>query len=55
MGTTRITLDPDNLPIGRIDEARVDATTEEEIALHKAIDDAEARAARRPRPKKSKK
>jgi len=54
MGTTRIRLESDNLPIGRIDEARVDATTEEEIALHKTIDEAEARAARRPRPKKSK-
>jgi putative transcriptional regulator len=42
MGTTRIRLESENLPIGRIDEARVDATTEEEIAFHKAIDDAEA-------------
>jgi putative transcriptional regulator len=42
MGTTRIRLDSDALPIGRIDEARVDATTEAEIALQAAADDAEA-------------
>ena len=29
-------------PIGRIDPDRVDATTEEEIALQKAVDDKEA-------------
>ena len=41
----RVTLDPRrpaSLSIGRIDLARVDATSEEEIAAHRAADDAEA-------------
>lgn len=45
MKTVRMTIDP-NAPVslskGRIDTARVDATTEEDIARHKAQDEAEA-------------
>ena len=45
MGTTRIRIDPDDpstLPKGRIDPARVDATTEAEIAAQDREDEAEA-------------
>ncbi len=45
MSTTRVRIDPDDpstLPEGRIDAARVDATTETEIARHQQEDDAEA-------------
>jgi putative transcriptional regulator len=45
MKTVRMTIDVQNLkakPVGRIDAARVDATTETDIAKHKAADDAEA-------------
>lgn len=44
MKMTRLRIDPahtDFLQIGRIDPVRVDATTDEEIALQQAIDDAE--------------
>lgn len=45
MKTVRMTLDLQNLdtlPTGRIDSARVDATSEADIARHKAADEAEA-------------
>ena len=45
MSTTRIRIDPDDpstLPEGRIDTARVDATTEAEIAAQEREDEAEA-------------
>ena len=45
MKTVRVTVNsavPDNLSFGRIDRARVDATTEYEITKHQAADDAEA-------------
>lgn len=45
MKTVRMTIDVQNpiaKPAGRIDTARVDATTEADIAKHKAADDAEA-------------
>ncbi|WP_022947249.1 helix-turn-helix domain-containing protein [Methylohalobius crimeensis] len=45
MKTVRVKIDPaapDFLTTGRIDAARVDATTEADIAAHKASDDAEA-------------
>ena len=45
MSTTRIRIDPDDpstFPEGRIDPARVDATTEAEIALQEREDKAEA-------------
>lgn len=45
MSTTRIRIDPDDpstFPEGRIDVARVDATTEAEIAAQEREDDAEA-------------
>jgi putative transcriptional regulator len=45
MKTQRMTVDPklaSSLKLGRIDADRVDATTEEEISLHKAADEAEA-------------
>ena len=45
MKTVRVTIDPTvpaSLAIGRIDTARVDATTEEEIATQQAADEAEA-------------
>ncbi len=45
MKTVRVTIDPRNpatLPAGRIDEARVDATTEKTIARQAASDDAQA-------------
>lgn len=45
MKTVRMTIDlqnPKAKPVGLIDAARVDATTEAEIAKHKAADDAEA-------------
>ncbi len=45
MKTQRVTVDPklaSSLELGRIDADRVDATTEEEISLHKAADEAEA-------------
>ena len=53
MKTMRVTIDPAAAP-GRIDPARVDATTEEEIAKQKAADETEsmldaARFARRVR------
>ncbi|MBS4098857.1 MAG: helix-turn-helix domain-containing protein [Sulfuricella sp.] len=41
MKTVRRTIDPSAAP-GRIDPARVDATTEEEIAAHQAVDEAGA-------------
>ena len=46
MKTVRITLDPtlpENLKTGRVDAARLDATTEAEIAAHAAADEAQAR------------
>lgn len=46
MKTVRVTLDPAlpaDLAGGRIDPARVDAATEEEIAAQQAADEAEAR------------
>ena len=45
MKTMRIKVDPTDpafLKLGRIDEARVEATTEEDIARHLAEDEAEA-------------
>ena len=45
MKTVRMTIDVQNpiaKPAGRIDTARVDATTEADIAKHKDADDAEA-------------
>jgi len=45
MGTVRIQVhpaDPSFATLGRIDEARVDATTEEDIARHIAQDEAES-------------
>ena len=43
MKTVRMTINPDTAPaLGRIDALGVDATTEEDIALHKAADEAEA-------------
>jgi len=45
MKTVRMTIDPETpvpLTRGRIDTARVDATTEQDIAQHKAADDAAA-------------
>jgi putative transcriptional regulator len=44
MKTVRVTIDPAVLSAahGRIDPTRVDATTEAEIALHQAADEAEA-------------
>ena len=47
MSTTRVRIDPDDpstLPEGRIDPARVDATTEAEIAAQEREDEAEAHA-----------
>ena len=44
MKTVRVTIDVQNpkaKPAGRIDAVRVDATTEANIAKHKATDDAE--------------
>ena len=45
MKTVRVTIDPDRrsrLPKGRIDKARVDATTQAEIARQAASDEAQA-------------
>jgi putative transcriptional regulator len=45
MKTVRVTIDPNvpaSLAVGRIDPDRVDATSEEGIAVHKAADEAEA-------------
>ncbi len=45
MKTVRMTIDVQNpigKPVGRIDAARVDVTTEADIAKHKAADDAES-------------
>ena len=45
MKTVRMTIDPAlpaSLAVGRIDPARVDATTEADIAAHRAADDMEA-------------
>ena len=45
MKRTRIKIDLSDstpIPVGEVDLARVDATTEEEIAAHIAMDDAEA-------------
>lgn len=45
MKTVRVKIDhaiPASLALGRIDSARVDATTEEDIAAHQAVDEAEA-------------
>ena len=45
MSTTRVRIDPDDpatLPEGRIDTAKVDGTTEADIALQEREDDAEA-------------
>ncbi len=45
MKTARVTIDPQqrgSLPKGRIDKARVDATTEADIARHAADDEAQA-------------
>lgn len=47
MKTVRMTIDfqhPTANPVGRIDVARVDATTEADIAKHKAEDDTQAMA-----------
>ncbi|PLC47868.1 hypothetical protein CR159_21220 [Pollutimonas subterranea] len=44
MKTVRVTIDPAvpaSIAQGRIDPARVDATTEDEIALQQAVDEAE--------------
>ncbi len=46
MKTVRMTIDvlnPQSQPVGRVDTARLDATTEADIAQHKAADDADAR------------
>ena len=45
MKTVRMTIDPAlpaSLAVGRIDPARVDATTEADIAAHRVADDMEA-------------
>jgi putative transcriptional regulator len=45
MGTTRIRIDPSDprtLPVGRVDYAVLDATTEQDIARQRREDDAEA-------------
>ena len=45
MKTVRVTIDPAipaSLELGRIDTARVDATTDEEIATQQAADEAQA-------------
>lgn len=42
MRTVTVRIDPNDVDIGRIDEARVDATTEKDIALQQAADEAEA-------------
>ena len=45
MSTTRVRIDPDDpttFPEGRIDPAKVDATTEADITLQQQEDDAEA-------------
>ena len=45
MKTVRMTInpaDPASLAVGRIDPARVDATTEQDIAAHQAADEAGA-------------
>ena len=45
MKTVRVKIDPAvpvSLAVGRIDPARVDATTEEDIAAHQAVDEAKA-------------
>ena len=45
MKTARMEINPAvpaSLAVGRIDSARVDATTEQDIAAHQAADDAEA-------------
>ena len=45
MSATRVRIDPDDpatFSEGRIDSAKVDATTEAEIALQRQEDDAEA-------------
>lgn len=45
MKTVRMTIDvltPESKPIGRFDAKRVDATTEADIASHKAADDADS-------------
>ena len=43
MNTVRVTIDPASpLALGRVDTARVDATTEKDIALHKAKDEMQA-------------
>lgn len=43
MKTVRMTIDASLLPAGRSDFARIDATTESDIALQQALDDAELR------------
>ncbi len=42
MKMRRVKIDPTDMPEGRIDERRVDATTEEDIARQQEVDDAEA-------------
>ena len=42
MKTIRVTIDPAAPVSGRIDPARVDATSEEDIAAHQAADEADA-------------
>ena len=45
MKTVRVTINPTtlaSLALGRIDPARVDATTDEDIAAHQVADEAEA-------------
>lgn len=42
MKTVTVRINPNDADIGRIDEARVDATTEKDIALQQAADEAEA-------------
>lgn len=42
MKTVRVTINPATPAAGRIDPARVDATTEKDITLHQATDEAAA-------------
>lgn len=42
MKTVTVRIGPNDVGIGRIDEARVDATSEKDIALQQAADEAEA-------------
>ncbi|MFH1116233.1 MAG: helix-turn-helix domain-containing protein [Pseudomonadota bacterium] len=42
MKMRRVKIDPNDIPAGRVDTRRLDATTEEDIARQHAADDAEA-------------